>query len=109
MCADFSSADIAKAFSLNILCVKGHTAAALPQMLVQSDTVTTLQTFLTRAAVFFVGCVFSLLAVFALKFLTTSAYHNQSETEAAEQQKLMSTAAAAQYQAPPMYPVVSGR
>ena len=78
-------------------------------MLVQADTVPTLQTFLTRVAVFFVGCVFSLLAVFSLKYLTTSAYHNQTETEAAEQQKLVSTAAANQYSAPPMYPVVSGR
>lgn len=107
--SEFSSADIAKATGLGITCVKGHTAAALPTMLVQSDTVTSLQTFLTRVAVFFVGVVFSLLSVFALKYLTTSAYHNQSETEAAEQQKLVSTSAANQYSAPALYPPVSGR
>jgi len=81
-------------------------------MQVEADTVASLLTFAKRVAVFFAGVVLSLLSVFALKYLTTSAYHNQDEgVEAVDQQHLVSAAAAAadQYQPSALYPTVSGR
>ena len=81
-------------------------------MLVNLFTVATLNALVTRVAVFFVGCVLSLLSVFALKYLTTSAYHNQTEAKSAvpaDQQQLVSAAAAdhVQFQPPTLYPAVS--
>ena len=69
-------------------------------MPVPSDMVASLITVQNRFTVFLAGVVLSLLAVFSLKYLSTSAYHNQVELEAETADQLEFASAAADARAP---------
>jgi len=97
-CSGFSADDLKEAGKNNVLCVEGNVAGATPKMLQQADKVNSLIYVATRVACFFAGVVLSFLAVFMIKFTSTSAYHYEEELK--EELKQGQGAAASGYTAP---------
>jgi hypothetical protein len=77
-CSGFSADDLKEVSKNGALCVEGNTGSN-PTMLQQSDKVNSLIYVATRVACFFAGVVLSFLAVFMIKFTSTSAYHYEEE------------------------------
>jgi len=96
-CSGFSVDDLNEVKDNGVLCVEGNTGSN-PKMLQQADKVNSLIYVATRVACFFAGVVLSFLAVFMIKFTSTSAYHYEEELK--EESKEGQGVAASGYTAP---------